>query len=66
MMKEMAPLVPSLLRTAALVLSSVWLLLLPEPAAAYWQEECGGDPAGGWALPDKKPLDCTLWQLGLE
>ena len=66
MMKEMAPLVPSLLRTAALVLSSVWLLLLPEPAAAYWQEECGGDPAGGWALPDKKPLDCALRQLGLE
>ena len=46
-----------------LLLSLLQLLL---PGAAYWQEECGGDPAGGWALPDKRPLDCALRQLGLE
>jgi hypothetical protein len=61
-----------MLMVATLRISSAPLLLLfgllqlPPPAAAYWQEECGGDPAGGWALPDKKPLDCALRQLGLE
>ena len=49
----------------ALLLAALALLQL-EPAAAYWQEECGGDPVGGWALPDKKPLDCALRELGLQ
>ena len=32
----------------------------------YWQQECGGDPPGGWALPAKKPLDCALRKLALQ
>eukprot|EP00040_Diaphanoeca_grandis_P044659 m.13136 g.13136 ORF g.13136 m.13136 type:complete len:937 (+) comp9607_c0_seq1:64-2874(+) len=42
------------------------LTLLCGTSFGYWQEECGGDPPGGWALPDKKPLDCELRKLALE
>ena len=40
------------------------LLCISPTVLGYWQEECGGDPAGGWALPDKQPLDCALRSLG--
>ena len=40
------------------------LLCIVPAALGYWQEECGGDPPGGWALPDKQPLDCALRKLG--
>lgn len=40
------------------------LLLLPV-ATAYWQRECGGDPAGGWILDDHE-RDCALRKVGLS
>ena len=52
-------------RRSPLPLSLALLLLLPS-IDAYWQEECGGDPAGGWALPTKKPLDCALRRIGMD
>ena len=53
-------------RLAALPLSLALLVVLPSVTEAYWQEECGGDPVGGWALPTKKPLDCALRKMGIE
>eukprot|EP01079_Euglenida_sp_SAG-EU17-18_P010782 gene10782-9451_t len=32
----------------------------------YWQEQCGGDPPGGWALPEHQEFDCGLRSVALE
>ena len=47
------------------MLARLCLLAALQPALAYWQEECGGDP-DEFLLPDNTELDCALRAVGLE
>ena len=47
------------------MLARLCLLAALQPALAYWQEECGGDP-DEFLLPDNAELDCALRAVGLE